>query len=545
MNILILLLVVVLILLVVLVALAAVFYQRSTREYSLIRTGLGGRKVVMDGGVVVLPYFHDVSKVNMQTLRFEVNRSADQALITKDRMRVDVGVEFYVSVDPTIDAISRAAQTLGSRTSNPEKLHELIDGKLIDTLRAVAARMTLDELHENRGEFVAEVRQSVAESLSRNGLALESVSLTSLDQTPFSALDENNAFNAVGMRRLAEVIATSKKERALIDRDAEVAVHRSTMEASKLKLNIDLEQQAAELDQVREIETLRAQQLAEIAERKAESEKASNAARIHMERAIRYEDIAREQAIREAEIARATALEAAEQERNIAVAERSQEESKALAAADLARAEAVSAAEAIATARAVADAERKKQVAILNARQQTEISSEQLIANAQAEAQSAVETAKATLAEAEAKAQVSKMRLEARRATLSTKAEGRRALNEADNVLNAEIVALKADLAKLDALPRIVAQMVKPAEKINSINVHQISGLGSSSSDGGAQKPVVNQALDSVMDMAVQLPALKRLGEELGMSIDKGVSGITEAVDADSKQGNDNSGDKA
>lgn len=543
MNIIILLLVVVLILLAVLIALAAVFYQRSTREYSLIRTGLGGRKVVMDGGVVVLPYFHDVSKVNMQTLRFEVNRSADQALITKDRMRVDVGVEFYVSVDPTIDAISRAAQTLGSRTSNPEKLHELIDGKLIDTLRAVAARMTLDELHENRGEFVAEVRQSVAESLSRNGLALESVSLTSLDQTPFSALDENNAFNAVGMRRLAEVIATSKKERALIDRDAEVAVHRSTMEASKLKLNIDLEQQAAELDQVREIETLRAQQLAEIAERKAESEKASNAARIQMERAIRYEDIAREQAIREAEIARATALEAAEQDRNIAVAERSQEESKALAAADLARAEAVSAAEAIATARAVADAERKKQVAILNARQQSEISSEQLIANAQAEAQSAVETAKATLAEAEAKAQVSKMRLEALRATLSTKAEGKRALNEADNVLNAEIVALKADLAKLDALPRIVAQMVKPAEKINSINVHQISGLGSSSSGAGAQKPVVNQALDSVMDMAVQLPALKKLGEELGMSIDKGVSGITEAVDPDSKQGN-NSGDK-
>jgi len=536
MNTIILLVVVAIILLLILIVLLATFYERSTREFSLIRTGLGGRKVVMDGGVVVLPYFHDVSRVNMQTLRFEVNRSADQALITKDRMRVDVGVEFYVSVDPTIDAISRAAQTLGSRTSNPDKLHELIDGKLIDTLRSVAATMTLDELHENRGEFVAEVRQSVAESLSRNGLALESVSLTSLDQTPFSALDENNAFNAVGMRRLAEVIATSKKERALIDRDAEVAVHRSTMEASKLKLNIDLEQQAAELDQVREIETLRAKQLAEIAERKADSEKASNAARIQMERAIRYEDIAREQAIREAEIARTTALEAAEQDRNIAVASRSQEESKALAAADLARAEAVTAAEAIATARAVAEAERKKQVALLQAKQQSAISTEQLVARAQAEAQSAVETAKATLAKAEAKAQISKMRIEALRASLSTKAEGRRALNEADNVLNSEIVALKADLAKLEALPKIVAKMVKPAEKINSINVHQISGLGVGAGTGSAgaeQKPVVNQALDSVMDMAVQLPALKKLGEELGMSIDKGVSGVTEGIERD------------
>ena len=239
----------IIILLVILVVIFAAFYKRSTREASLIRTGLGGRKVVMDGGVVVLPYFHDLSRVNMQTMRFEVSRSADQALITKDRMRVDVGVEFYVSVDPSIDGVSRAAQTLGNRTSNPEKLHELIDGKLIDTLRSVAAKMTLDELHENRGEFVTEVQQNVAASLSRNGLALESVSLTSLDQTPFKSLDENNAFNAVGMRRLAEVIADSKKERAVIDRDAEVAVHRSTMEASKLKLVIDLERQAAELEQ--------------------------------------------------------------------------------------------------------------------------------------------------------------------------------------------------------------------------------------------------------------------------------------------------------
>ncbi len=527
----------ILIVLAIIIAVVASFYKRSTREYSLIRTGLGGRKVVMDGGVLVLPYFHELTRVNMQTTRFEVSRSADQALITKDRMRVDVGVEFYVSVDPSIDGVSRAAQTLGNRTFNPEKLHELIDGKLIDTLRSVAARMTLDELHENRGDFVSEVQQNVANSLSRNGLLLESVSLTSLDQTPFSSLDENNAFNAVGMRRLAEVIADSKKERALIDRDAEVAVHRSTMEASKLKLNIDLEQQAAELEQVREIETLRAHQLAEIAERKAESEKATNSARIQMERAIRTADIAREQAISEAEIEQATALEEAKQRRNIAVSNASQEESKAQAAADQARADAVAAAEAIATARAVATAQREKQIALLQAQKVSEIRKEDLVTHAHAQALSAVEQAKATLAKANTKAEVNKLRLEAQRAKLSVKANSRRELNEADNLLSNEIIALKAELAKLDALPKVVAEMVKPAEKIESVNIHHVSGLGGSgsSSGGGDQsKPVVNQALDSVMEMAVQLPALKRLGEELGMSMDKGVSGITEAMDAKS-----------
>jgi len=526
-----------LIVLALIIVLFATFYKRSTREFSLIRTGLGGRKVVMDGGVLVLPYFHDLSRVNMQTTRFEVSRSGDQALITKDRMRVDVGVEFYVSVDPSIDAISRAAQTLGNRTSNPEKLHELIDGKLIDTLRSVAAQMTMDELHENRGEFVTEVQQSVASSLSRNGLALEGVSLTSLDQTPFTALDENNAFNAVGMRRLAEVIANSKKERAMIDRDAEVAVHRSTMEASKLKLGIDLEQQAAELEQIQEIETLRAKQLAEIAERKAKSEQVTNAARIKMEQAIRTEDIAREQAISEAEIEQATALEEAKQRRNIAVSTTSQEESKAQAAADQARAEAVAAAEAVATARAVATAERAKQVALLESQQQSEVRTEQLVARANAQAEAAVVQARAILSKAGARAEVNKLKLEAQRAKLSVEANARRELNEADNLLTSEITALKTELAKLDALPKVVAEMVKPAEKINSINIHHLSGLGASGSAGGGdqQKPVVNQALDSVMEMAVQLPALKKLGEELGMSMEKGVSGLTESQDTEKK----------
>ena len=99
-------------------------YQRATRETSLVRTGIGGRKVVMDGGTIAVPYFHEVQRVNMQTLRLEVRRAAEGALITRDRMRVDVGVEFYVSVIPSAEGVARAAQTLGNRTFQPDKLRE-------------------------------------------------------------------------------------------------------------------------------------------------------------------------------------------------------------------------------------------------------------------------------------------------------------------------------------------------------------------------------------------------------------------------------------
>ena len=152
-------------------------YKRTTREISLVRTGSGGKKIIMDGGVLVIPLLHEVSPVNMKTLRLEVQRSHDGALITKDRMRVDVGVEFYVSVSPTDEGIARAAQTLGARTFDVGQLREMIEGKLIDGLRAVAAQMTMDQLHENRADFVQEVQNTVSEDLTKNGLSLESVSL--------------------------------------------------------------------------------------------------------------------------------------------------------------------------------------------------------------------------------------------------------------------------------------------------------------------------------------------------------------------------------
>src|SRR6267142_948194 len=127
-------------------------YRRSSKETSFVRTGLGGQKVVVNGGAFVLPIVHEVTPVNMNTLRLEVRRGRDSALITKDRMRVDVVAEFYVRAQAQPAAIAAAAQTLGRRTMQPDSLKELVEGKFIDALRSVAAEMTMEQLHEKRGE---------------------------------------------------------------------------------------------------------------------------------------------------------------------------------------------------------------------------------------------------------------------------------------------------------------------------------------------------------------------------------------------------------
>ena len=146
-------------------------YRRSSKEVSFVRTGFGGQRVIMNGGTLVLPVLHDVIPVNMNTLRLEVRRSNDQALITRDRMRVDVLAEFYVRVQPTIESIANAAQTLGQRTMKPEALRELVEGKFVDALRAVAAEMAMEELHEHgvgREHHVAEPRPDNREREKRS-----------------------------------------------------------------------------------------------------------------------------------------------------------------------------------------------------------------------------------------------------------------------------------------------------------------------------------------------------------------------------------------
>ena len=66
------------------------YYRKASREVALVRTGLGGQKIALDGGCIALPFLHKVSEVNMRTSKLEIERAGSRSVITKDRLRVDV-----------------------------------------------------------------------------------------------------------------------------------------------------------------------------------------------------------------------------------------------------------------------------------------------------------------------------------------------------------------------------------------------------------------------------------------------------------------------
>jgi len=377
-------------------------YLRSSKERSFVRTGLGGQKVVLDGGAFVLPIVHDVIPVNMNTLRLEVTRGRDKALITKDRMRVDISAEFYVRVAAKPEAVSAAAQTLGLRTMEPDQLRELVEGKFIDALRTAAAEMTMEELHEKRGIYVKRVRESVAEDLTKNGLELEAASLTQLDQTSMEFFNPSNAFDAEGMTRLTEQIERSKKQRNDVEQDTLVAIRNKNLEAEKLSLEIDRDSEYARLSQQSEVEIARARQRAEVATERAQREQDAEAAqiaakqtieaaRIRSEQSLEQERIGKERAIQSTEVERRMALELAEQQRSIAVAKESKAQSEAQTQAELARAQAVAAEEKVFTAREIEVAERKKAIDLIQAAQTAQTEALRITSAAQAEKQASTD----------------------------------------------------------------------------------------------------------------------------------------------------------
>ncbi len=519
-------------------------YLRSSKERAFVRTGMGGQKVVMNGGAFVLPIIHDVIPVNMNTLRLEVSRGRDKALITKDRMRVDVTSEFYVRVQPQGQAVASAAQTLGQRTMQPDSLKELLEGKFVDALRTIAAEMSMEEMHEKRGEYVRRVRANVAENLLQNGLELESASLTQLDQTAMEYFNPSNAFDAEGLTRLTEEIERRKKIRNDIEQDTMIQIRNKNLETEKLSLDIDLEAESARLQQEREIEIARAQQRAELARERAEKQQLADRAeitareqveraRIETDRVLEADRIAKEKEIETAEIERRKSLELAEQQRSIAIAQTSKAQSEAQAAADGARALAVTAEEKVFTARETEMAGRRKQIELIVAAQEAERDALRLKIAAEAEKLAADDRGAALRAQAEAEADAEKIRTLAAKLRHEVEAEGVRAMNEAQNVLTIEARGSMARLRLIDRLEGIIREQVKPLESIEGIKILHVDGLGGGGGHGGpgdynGGAGFSDQVVNSALRYRAQAPLVDELLKEIGL--DTGKTGQTMAT---------------
>lgn len=277
-------------------------YKKTSSDKAFVRTGMGRAQVVIDGGSLVFGLIHQVKWISLETMRLTVDRRARDALITNDRYRVDITTDFYVRVEANETQILRASRSLGQYSLTSESVMDLVGAKLIGALRSVAATRTLLELHEKRDSFADVVQEALAEDLAKNGLTLESVSIVNLDQTELSAYDQNNVFDAEGLKKIVEETAERRVRKNEIENKAKVEIKDQDVKAAmqikhqevegrKRLLELELDEKNAEAEQQKSVETYKAGKDRETVEYKLEQEEL-----------VKRREIAKNQSVKEAQI---------------------------------------------------------------------------------------------------------------------------------------------------------------------------------------------------------------------------------------------------
>ena len=117
-------------------------------------------------------------------------------------------------------------------------------------------------------------RQIVTHDLASNGLTLESVTISSLDQTDPSQLQEKNVFDAQGLRKIAEITQKARVERNEIEREAERQVQEKNVATAKKVLELQRDQAEFEAEQKMKVANVRAAREREMAEFKMAQDEA-------------------------------------------------------------------------------------------------------------------------------------------------------------------------------------------------------------------------------------------------------------------------------
>ena len=518
------------------------FYKKAPADAALVISG-GRKKRVVFGGTLINPITNTHQLISLNTLQLPVERTGQGALITRDSLRVDIEAQFYVKIESNEQDVLKAVASLGDKTLTPDAVNKLLEGKLVGVLRSVAATMDLQELHEKRQEFSDQVQEACRDDLEQNGFKLESVAVTNLDQTPLDALDENNRFDVVAIQTIKQEVEDKQTQTARIEHENKVK-----REEDRLKAELEIKQREEEtetqgLEVEKRLEFAQEEQRKAIATNKAEMEREVEAHKFEQQQAIEEARIKQEQTVQEAEIQSNLSVETAKIEQQRAVEEASiasrivliekdreekevqaenaiqvsmKEKEREAALAELldvsaqkARAEA-----AVTTAEAIEEAERQSKIELIRAEQEAD---EERIAkerNADAEAYAVVEAAKAALEAAELEAQAQRILAEALLVEAKAKADGEEASIAAKNQADPKVLVSDAILALVESLPDVTGELMKPAERIESIRVLD---LGNNGNGGGG----MNRVLSSIVNAGAAVPLLKEIVGFSGLDTEK------------------------
>ncbi|MEM8524915.1 MAG: flotillin family protein [Bacteroidota bacterium] len=448
------------------VVLLTMLYKKVPQGKALVITGFRGIRVSF-GGTIVIPVFEKMELMDISVKKVEISRRGKDGLVCKDNMRADIQVAFFVRVNPQLEDVRLVAQSIGcERASTIETLNTLFESKFSEALKTVGKRFDFVELYDSRDMFKQEVKTLVEKSL--NGYKLDDCAIDYLEQTSVEFLRADNILDSEGIKKITELTAAQNVLSNQIRREEEKTITEQDVIAKEAILELNRQLAEKEERQKREVANIKAREEAEIAKVQEEERLKSERARIASDEEIGIAEANKErqvivamknkertEAIESERVEKDRALEANERERVVTLAQIEkdkalEEEKKQIqdiikerVAVDKKVAEEE---EKIKDLRAIAEAERLKQVAIKEAEQEGESIVIHTTKKAEADKLAAEVNAQTILIDANAKQEAALKEAEARK----THAEAKAAEEATIGLAEAQVIEAKAAAKERD-----------------------------------------------------------------------------------------------
>lgn len=279
-------------------------YVITPNNEAFVRTGgvfVKRKAVILNGGCIVLPGFHELTRVPLREISIDVERTGKLAVRTKDYLRADMRVTFYVCISASEEDVLTAAARLsqGNRIT-PEDIKNALEKRADDAIRAAAKTKSLAEIDSDKLGFAQEVLNLVQQDLGKVGLTLNNIAISEIQES--DTYDTNNFFDAQGVRLRTETIQKSIQQKREVELVTQVAIEQKELDAEKRSLQIVQEKESARLEQQLQVEAMKAQREREIQESKDREMATIQRTKILQQKSVEEEEIRRQLSVKQAQI---------------------------------------------------------------------------------------------------------------------------------------------------------------------------------------------------------------------------------------------------
>ncbi|MCJ8282886.1 MAG: SPFH domain-containing protein, partial [Rivularia sp. ALOHA_DT_140] len=302
-------------------------YVITPTNEAFVRTGgvfIKKKTVYLNGGCVVIPGFHELTRVPLREISINVERTGNLAVRTQDYLRANMRVTFYVCISASEEDVKIAAARISRQGKiSSEDIKEALETRADDAIRAAAKKKTLAEIDSDKLGFAEEVLNLTQQDLKKVGLTLNNIAISEIEES--DTYDTNNFFDAQGVRLRTETIQRSIQQKREVELTTQVAIEQKELDAQKLSLQIAQEKETAELEQKLQVQALTAQREREIQEAKDKEAAATLRSKILQDKSVEEEEIRKKLSVQQSQIEADIALEARNKQLKIAQTEQKQE----------------------------------------------------------------------------------------------------------------------------------------------------------------------------------------------------------------------------